>query len=75
MGERCNKSLSFGPGMDPSDAKRRIMEWCIRGIAIPNALGGREVHMFDTDYNPRLFDAASVRTEQELDAIVTTVQP
>ena len=75
MGERCNKSLSFGPGMDASDAKRRIMEWCIRGVAIPNVLGGLDVHIFDREYNPRLFDAASVRAEQELDTFATTVRP
>ena len=39
-GRRCNKHLSLGVHFSEEEATRRIMEWCIRGLEIPDEPGG-----------------------------------
>ena len=51
-GQRCNKSLSMGSGFTSEEARRRIKEWCVRGLTIPDTPGGKAAHM---DKNPRFF--------------------
>lgn len=61
-GGRCNKNLNLGTAFSDAEAKCRVKEWCLRGIAIADEPGGREIHMSD---NPRFL--LSVRSAEELD--------
>ena len=63
-GERCNKRLNMGEVFTSDEARRRIKEWCMRGVAIPDGPGGRAEHM---RIQPRNFAPGEVRTEAALD--------
>ena len=64
-GLRCNKSLNLGTLFSDEEAKARIKEWCVRGLSIPDAPGGKNAHMH---VNPRDFEPGSVARESDLDA-------
>ncbi len=53
-GGNCNKSLNMGHQFTQEEAKRRIQEWCIRGLDIPEGLNARTDLM---DMKPRFFSA------------------
>ncbi|MCP4239936.1 MAG: hypothetical protein GY772_05195 [bacterium] len=43
--QRCNKSLSVGGALAADEAKRRIQEWCLKGVDVPDVLGGKHAHI------------------------------
>ena len=54
---RCNKTLTMGSTFTPEQAKRRIMKWCLDGVAIPSPGPDgddipRQLHMAN---NPRTY--------------------
>jgi hypothetical protein len=65
-GGNCNKSLNMGSQFTPEVAKRRIQEWCIRGLDVAVGLNARTEHM---DIKPRFFPSAEVRSSEELTGI------
>ena len=62
-GAVCNKTLTMGATFSAEEAKQRIMEWCLRGLGLPDEPGSRALHMQD---DPRNFDAAEVRPMAQL---------
>jgi hypothetical protein len=65
-GGNCNKTLNMGDQFTPEEAKRRIQEWCIRGLGVPVRFNSRTEHM---GMLPRLFRSAEVRSTEELTRI------
>ena len=54
---RCNKRLSMGTTFTAEQVKRRIMKWCLDGVAIPSPGpdgddAPRQLHMIN---NPRTY--------------------
>ncbi len=66
--QRCNKSLSIG-SMPQDEAKRRIQEWCLKGVEVPDDPGGRFVHMA---FEPR---DLTPRSAEELQAVASALGP
>ena len=46
-GHRCNQWVTVNDSMDAAEAERRLKEWCVRGMSIPDAPGSRRSHMDD----------------------------
>ena len=63
--DRCNNNLSLGVEFSEADCLARIKEWCVRGFAIPDGIGARDVHMAS---NPRRYVGAH-RSHAELDML------
>ena len=59
----CNKSLNMGTVFTPQEAKRRIQQWCVDGLALPDQAGARGKHM---QLNPRAYAASALLPEKEL---------
>ena len=53
----------MGEVFTPEQAKHRVMEWCIRGKAIPDLLGGKLLHMED---KLRYYNESDLRTVEQL---------
>jgi hypothetical protein len=68
-GPKCNKTLSWGSTMSPDEAKHRIMEWCVRGLSVPDEEGARVTHMAD---EPSLYLASELRPVPELTRLALT---
>ncbi|MCP4239468.1 MAG: hypothetical protein GY772_02795, partial [bacterium] len=51
--QRCNKSLSVGGALAADEAKRRIQEWCLKGVDVPDVPGGKHAHMYNPEFEPR----------------------
>lgn len=62
-GGTCNKTLNMGTVFTPQEAKRRIQQWCVDGLAMPDEAGGRATHM---QLNPRAYDASALLPVEEL---------
>ena len=63
-GERCNKNLNLGTTYSSEEARRRIQEWCLRGLDIADGPEARGHHMED---NPRWYAPAVVRSAESLE--------
>lgn len=70
--EGCNKTLTMSSEIDAPEAKRRIMECCLRGLRLADARGVRKknIHM---DEEPKLYAADDVRSEALLQRLAETV--
>jgi hypothetical protein len=55
--------------MSPDEAKHRIMEWCVRGLSVPDEEGARVTHMAD---EPSLYLASELRPVPELTRLALT---
>ena len=63
-GNRCNKNLNIGDRLNEAECYRRVKEWCLRGLAIPDGPGAREMHMAEM---PRQYAAVEVRSAEDLE--------
>ena len=62
-GDRCNNTPQVGPRLSEADCYRRVKEWCLRGLAIPDGPGARDMHVGDL---PRHYADVDVRSAEEL---------
>jgi len=60
---RTCRTLSMGSTFTPEQAKHRIMEWCVRGLSIPDVPGGKRRHMED---RPRDYPEHELRSVEDL---------
>jgi len=65
-GDRCNKNLNIGAHLNEAECYRRVKEWCLRGLAIPDGPGAREMHMADL---PRHYLDVQIRSAEELERV------
>jgi hypothetical protein len=63
-GDRCNNNLNIGARLNEAECYRRVKEWCLRGLAIPDGPGAREMHMAEL---PRQYADVEVRSAEELE--------
>ena len=68
---RCNQWLTISDHMDEAQAERRLKEWCMRGLEIPNTPGGKRLHVDDKSKRYTLDELKSVEVLDEMaDGIV-----
>ena len=68
--ERCNKSFSLRTHFTEEEATRRIIQWCVAGMAFTDDEGARQTHMDPAFFNPRTLPAEELRSVDELNALV-----
>ena len=65
---KCTKTLKFGKwrhyNFTPDQAKHRIMQWCLNGVGIPNAVGAKLEHHNTPD--PRQLSEDELRSVEQL---------
>ena len=70
LGGRCNQNMSFSEVGSPDEARRRLKEWCLRGMLIPDAPGAKAEHMQDKS---KKYPLSEVRSEEALDQIANCI--
>ena len=67
---RCNQWITFTEVGSRDEAKRRLKEWCIRGMLIPDAPGAKAIHMKDKS---KKYPISHVRSDEALDQIANHI--
>ena len=67
---RCNQWVTVNDSMDAAEAERRLKEWCVRGMSIPDAPGSRRKHMDD---KCKKYPISQVRSVDVLDQVASGI--
>ena len=65
-GKRCRQFLSFGADMPEDESRRRLKEWCIRGLTYRDSTERM-------DERARKYPISDVRSEEVLDCIANGI--